>query len=356
MRLLDAIKTAWCIFLVGQLLHLCSAEGAENKLASKIVDTWNLLSWRSNTILNMYTSNIATCISISKQSTGVVTVGNDYKALGLPWRPTDAHSQITYITIFVNGQEDQDKIMHIIKMSRGNSVLLVMMDTSRQIWESTNLPLGFFVLYHRGLELKKVITSRKGHHLVKDVTFQTRPQRDIAGAALEMVTLTYAPYLHLHGCNETSRKCPHEEATGWLKDTMDTIAPRANYSYELYQEESGIWGVDAPGPNQGINASSGVFRAMLEGHSDLPLSAWTPMEARAPWADLSFGFFDRKFNCFVNGDLLGNHSNLNFLSSPFSILSWIVLFAFIVILEVGKTQQALKECKSILYREQRRRK
>jgi hypothetical protein len=316
------------------LVHLFMQPGtSENshQLAFSIVKAWDLLQWNNVTVICPSPPNNCKIGKRILQFAGsrFVQIVPDADAESVPNRVS--YSQMSCLTFLISSFKDYDPAMATVKMSQGNSVLLVLLDENLILfpWQEVESTLGFFILSIKH-GLQKILTSREGNYLTKSISQNdTRPQRDISGVHMIMKTRTYAPFLLLRKPSSGGMTRPK----GLLQDVMAVMAKRANFTYEMFVHPEKIWTANFP-PNseEELNETSGVVGTVFDGSNDIPLSVWIPTRERRDWVDFSFYVYNYEFRCFANADFISNSENTNLLMSPFTGLSWILISVTFVML------------------------
>ncbi len=125
-----------------------------------------------------------------------------------------------------------------------------------------------------------VIFVKSGGLAISELKFASNDSRriepgqqyDLTGIHLKTSSLTWEPYLMLENCNGVC------EASGYLKDYMDLLAGRLNFTFETSRAEK--WGsvVEASGSS---NVSwIGSVGDVVHGRSHASLSTWNWMQER----------------------------------------------------------------------------
>jgi hypothetical protein len=326
------------------LLLMASKLGAEqraSRLARQIVESWRQLQWSNITIVAQTGhENVRAHILKQARFTNIQFVG-DSEAPGIPQQLGD--DQLPYLTFTTSPDDNCEEIFDTIRLSRGNSVLIVMHHNNnfQSRWDHIKVPLGFFVLTTSDFKLYKILTGRDGNHLVKEVhrknhnsNSSIRPQEDISGAKLILQSMTYAPYSSYVSCENITRRC---RVSGIVHDALEIMAKRANFTFETFLHPSMTWLSKMPESAEEVNGSSNIFESVIAGDNDLPLGVWAVIAERKKWADFTFNMFNQDFNCFVNKDFVGTQLNSHLLLDPFTWISWLIMITLLLKMDLITT-------------------
>ncbi len=306
------------------------------------MDTWHLLRWKNVTVYSQGSSSSpvgrlrgleAALLKGARDVQVQLTFRPDTP--GMPAEP-DHQTQMTCVTVVLDSAGDPTSYasaLHVIKMSRGYSVLLVSGDASwNHSWEKVAMPLGFFTLGTtddgKTFRLQKVMTSRTGRVTTRDVAANhLKAKEDISGAELNMLTLTFVPYVLVPDPEYVGKPL---DPKGLLATAMDLISEMANFTYTLSKSPTAHWDTSLPQSSADINTTGGILPSVIMGLNDCPLSLWTATLERKAWVDFSFPVYTTTYSCFANAEFLKFGGGRSLLVTPFTSMSWLLIISLVL--------------------------
>ena len=123
----------------------------------------------------------------------------------------------------------------------------------------------------------QVITLKSGYVLddMKFVSnsYQIKEDFDLQGLSIKSISLTWAPYLTVEGCNEQGINCAVND--GYLIDYINILADQFNFTFSSDKEPNGDWGImPQSGPFNLSGEWGGVMGNVVRGKYDTSISAW----------------------------------------------------------------------------------
>ncbi len=169
-------------------------------------------------------------------------------------------------------------------------------------WKSLiDVPLGFYFLDLHKHDIVKVIASRRAGD-PQSFEFQEDSnlldQNNMKGAYLHSVTMSYEPSIRVGECQPDQ---PCKEVSGFSYDLLQAVAIETNFTFSVYQEQSGIWGSVPREVNGKVYANAtGIVKAVMDGQNDLPVCSWVPTHLRIPYVDFTFSYHEIMSRCFAD--------------------------------------------------------
>ena len=122
------------------------------------------------------------------------------------------------------------------------------------------------------------IMSLETGTVVEDLTFVNNSflileSYNLQGLQIRSTTLTWAPFLTINDCNEMGLEC--KTNYGYLKDYMDLLARRFNFTYISHRNTENDWGViPKKGPHNINGTWGGVMGNVINKKYDMSISTW----------------------------------------------------------------------------------
>ena len=96
-----------------------------------------------------------------------------------------------------------------------------------------------------------------------DNTFRIVEQYNMQGLKIRSTTLTWAPFLTINDCNGIGLEC--KTNYGYLKDYMDALALKFNFTYTSHRNVDNDWGVV---PKKGPFSINGTWGGVMPSSDD----------------------------------------------------------------------------------------
>ena len=113
------------------------------------------------------------------------------------------------------------------------------------------------------------VTTLRGYSqsVVNNLQFDSlgkiREKYDMQGLHLVSLTLSWAPYFTLYGCNKFGTGC---NSKGYLTDVMDILGKMMNFTWESHKEPNDNWGTNVvSGPPNSSGVWDGVMGEVFNG-------------------------------------------------------------------------------------------
>ena len=173
-----------------------------------------------------------------------------------------AHSKVMRGLLLIMGEVklEQEELLHdmLNNMSKNSMFYVVyyLKDTNKML------------LWHRVITLegysKAIINKLKFYP-----TGEVIEEYDMHGTHLVSMTLSWAPYFTLYGCNELQMECNSE---GYLTDVMNVLGEKMNFTWESHGEPENNWGTTAiSGPSNSSGVWGGVVGDVFNGKYQLSI-------------------------------------------------------------------------------------
>ena len=129
------------------------------------------------------------------------------------------------------------------------------------------------------------VISLKSGSAINEINFYHNSRRivkryDLKGLEITSTSLTWAPFYTLEDCNEHGLQC--KSSYGYLKDYMDLLANKFNFSYVSHKDLDNDWGtLPKAGPFSLNGTWSGVVGDVILKKYDMSISSYTWNVARS---------------------------------------------------------------------------
>ena len=124
------------------------------------------------------------------------------------------------------------------------------------------------LLWHRVITLQgysKAIINKLRFHPTGELV----EEYDMHATHLVSITLSWAPYFTLYGCNKFQMECKSE---GYLADVMNVLGEKMNFTWESHGEMENNWGTTAiSGPSNSSGIWGGVVGGVFNGNYQMSI-------------------------------------------------------------------------------------
>ena len=231
-----------------------------------------------------------TCCSYQGISKNLLKKGETFlrfhQALKYPEERYNFHVDAEVLLMRSIGEVNMDLLLELTHKKVQRTVVVVerpssesMMPVFRQKLQALKTNSFFYLamVYQSTTIWYQVITLKSGYSLdeVKFVpnSYQVKEDFDLQGLAIKSISLTWAPYLTVGGCNEQGINCAVND--GYLGDYMDILADQFNFTFTSDKEPNGDWGImPKSGPFNLSGDWGGVMGNVVTGKYDVSISAW----------------------------------------------------------------------------------
>ena len=161
-------------------------------------------------------------------------------------------------------------------------------------------------------------------------TFRIVENYNLQGLRIRSTTLTWAPFLTINDCNKTGLACMINY--GYLKDYMDALALKFNFTYTSHRNTDNDWGVIPKKGPYSINGTwGGVMGDVINKEYDLSISTWYWKADRVEL--VQFVPVVRGRMVLVSS-LQNPKTDFGLLSRGFTNVSWMGVFLMLLIVHI----------------------
>ena len=141
------------------------------------------------------------------------------------------------------------------------------------------------------------------------------------GIHINCLTLSWAPYLTLSGCDGGGKNC---KSVGYFADLMNIAGEHLNFTWSCDKEPNNDWGImQISGPSNASGTWGGILGDIIKGKYPLCVSSWNNVESRIGMFDFIMSGRTRQFVLVYIPQNSGFDKSL--FTRPFKDEVWAVL-------------------------------